>query len=60
MYYCKDNKNKLKNLPPELNTSIYSHVFNVSRINPEATNLNYEDISYSLKLEKYYVDFWYF
>ena len=32
---CRDNKNKLKNLPPELNTSVNRRENNLSRIIPE-------------------------
>ena len=45
---CRDNKNKLKNLPPELNTSINRRENNLSRIIPEIEISNNEHVNYNL------------
>ena len=45
---CRDNKNKLKNLPPELNTSVNRRENNLSRIIPELEISNNEHVNYNL------------
>ena len=45
---CRDNKNKLKNLPLEINISIYRRENNLSRIIPEIQMSNNEHVNYNL------------